>query len=434
MVFGMLKKSKEKAEKSEVMPIGKGEMNISQGSDLERQIKMIHLTKEDLHVISRLQPIVIKEIDRIVENFYKNLEIEASLLNIINSHSSVDRLRQTLRQHIEEMFSGVIDHAYIEKRIRIAHMHVRIGLKTKWYMCAFQDMLLSLINIINSSIHKKEEYFEAITAITKILNLEQQIVLEAYDAELERMKEKQEETKNIVRENVSNASENLAAISEETNASFHQLHSQSEEIVTLANKGTELSNLAEERAQQGKAQLNVQHNNMDHIHNTVSQISEDIQQLLSISNRMQEIVSIVTGIADQTNLLSLNAAIEAARAGEAGKGFSVVAGEVRKLSDETKKSVTNVASLILDMNSQVDKLTISLEKIGEAVLMGHTSMTETDKYFEQILTTMGETKVQNNKIESELVSFINVINELGAAFEEVTLSADKLSMITNELK
>ncbi|WP_396021206.1 methyl-accepting chemotaxis protein [Bacillus sp. S/N-304-OC-R1] len=248
------------------------------------------------------------------------------------------------------------------------------------------------------------------------------------------MKEKQEETKNIVRENVSNASENLAAISEETNASFHQLHSQSEEIVTLANKGTELSNLAEERAQQGKAQLNVQHNNMDHIHNTVSQISEDIQQLLSISNRMQEIVSIVTGIADQTNLLSLNAAIEAARAGEAGKGFSVVAGEVRKLSDETKKSVTNVASLILDMNSQVDKLTISLEKIGEAVLMGHTSMTETDKYFEQILTTMGETKVQNNKIESELVSFINVINELGAAFEEVTLSADKLSMITNELK
>jgi heme-based aerotactic transducer len=62
----------------------------------------------------------------------------------------------------------------------------------------------------------------------------------------------------LIRENVASASENLAAISEETNATFHQLEAQSYEIVSLANKGTELSILAEERAEDGKEQLSKQ--------------------------------------------------------------------------------------------------------------------------------------------------------------------------------
>ena len=82
---------------------------------------------------------------------------------------------------------------------------------------------------------------------------------------------------------------------------------------------------------------------MASINYSVNDISSDVQVLLKISNRMQEIIDIVKSIADQTNLLSLNAAIEAARAGDAGKGFAVVAGEVRKLSEETKKSVINVS-------------------------------------------------------------------------------------------
>ncbi|MGW6300385.1 methyl-accepting chemotaxis protein [Peribacillus butanolivorans] len=231
-----------------------------------------------------------------------------------------------------------------------------------------------------------------------------------------------------------NSSENLAAISEETNASFQQLRVQSHEIVTLANKGTALSVLAEKRAGKGKNQLSKQNDTMVNIHQSVNDISGDVEVLLEISNRMQVIVNIVTSIAEQTNLLALNAAIEAARAGDAGKGFAVVAGEVRKLSEETKKSVTNVSTLIIETNAQAGKLTHSLENIREAVKDGNESMKETENHFEQILRTMGETKFQNDKIENELVSFVNVVNELSQAFEEVTLSADSLTMITQEMK
>ena len=412
---------------------GKAVLGIPKGTDIEHQVQMIGLTKDDLRILNNLQPFVTDQIDNIVTRFYENITNEPSLLKIINNNSSVDRLGNTLKQHITEMFDGLIDHSYYERRIRIAHVHVRIGLKTKWYMSAFQDLLLSLINLINENIQNREECILAIKAVTRILNLEQQIVLEEYDAEAERLRKKGEEEKVLIRGRVANASENLAAISEETNASFQQLNAQSDEIVALVNTGTELSVLSKERAEKGKEQLNIQNANMENIALTIDRISGDIQVLLEISNRMQEIINIVKGIADQTNLLSLNAAIEAARAGEVGNGFSVVAGEVRKLSEQTKQSVTNVSTLILDMNSQAEKLTLSLEKIRGAVKDGNNSMIVTEKHFEEILRTTEETKLQNNKIENEWVSFINVINELGEAFQEVALSADSLTNITQEM-
>ena len=70
------------------------------------------------------------------------------------------------------------------------------------------------------------------------------------------------------------------------------------------------------------------------------------------SQQIHQIVSIVTSIAEQTNLLALNASIESARAGEHGKGFAVVAQEVRKLAEETKKSISNISTFIGDIQNK----------------------------------------------------------------------------------
>lgn len=429
MIFKKLNSQKERVLDKQV----KVELEIATGTDIERQIQMIGLTKKDLQIIKNFQPFVNAQIDHIVSKFYKNLEIEKSLLDMIHENSSIERLKKTLARHITEMFNGVIDKAYFAKRISIAHMHVKIGLQSKWYLCAFQDLFLSLVHIIDENIKDKEEYVLAIKAVSKILNLEQQLVLEAYDMETERNRRQTEEEKIKGKDNVTDEAKTLAAISEETNASFHSLTEQSNGIANLADKGTELSALAEGQAKLGKEQLSTQHHNMEKINQSVDDISIDIQMLLEISKSMQKIVNIVTGIADQTNLLALNAAIEAARAGEAGKGFAVVAEEVRKLSEETKQSVINVSNLILDTNSQTEKLTRSLDKIKRAVNDGNHNMEEVKDHFEQILATMSETKLQNNRIDTELNSFAEFVNKLGKAFEEVALTADSLTMITKQL-
>ncbi|MCM3021930.1 globin-coupled sensor protein [Heyndrickxia ginsengihumi] len=408
------------------------ELTVDKNSEVFKQIELIGLTIDDLQKMLFLKPIVIERIDVIVDRFYHNLENEPTLFAIINDHSSIERLKITLKNHISEMFDGKINETYFEKRIRIAHVHVKIGLPTKWYMCAFQDLFLSICNIIEENITNVAEHASLIRSVSKIFSLEQQLVVEAYDIETEKQKRKVEEHQKIMENDVEEV-ENFAALSEETNASFHQLNAQSNEIIDLANKGADLSVLAEERAKQGKQQLSKQHVNMQNIYTSVNDISDDVQILLGITKQMQEIINIVTDISDQTNLLSLNAAIEAARAGEHGLGFAVVADEVRKLSDETKKSVANVASLISSMDGQTEKLTRSLEKIRAEVKDGKQSMEETEEHFEQILLTMEETKIQNNKIDNKLVSFINVLNELGTAFEEVAKSASNLTMFTRAL-
>ncbi|MCY9393707.1 protoglobin family protein, partial [Bacillus haynesii] len=138
-------------------------------------------------------PLVTEHIETIVTRFYKNLEHENSLMEIIHDHSSVDRLKKTLTIHIQEMFSGVIDEAFLEKRIRIAHVHLRIGLLPKWYLGAFQDLLLSMLTIFENAL-SDEEYRRSVKAVTKILNIEQQIVLEAFEDEHARLRRLDEES------------------------------------------------------------------------------------------------------------------------------------------------------------------------------------------------------------------------------------------------
>jgi len=429
-----LTKKRAKRETAEQFTLGDVELKVARNSEVYKQVQMIGLTAEDLIQLKRMHIYVLNNIEGIVDRFYKNLENEPSLLGIIQDNSSIERLKKTLRTHIGEMFAGEINREFLEKRIRIAHVHVKIGLQTKWYMCAFQDLLLSLLGLIEDNFPNKEEHMPLIRAVSKILNLEQQLVLEAYDAESDRIKAEGEQEKLLIRQSVAEASENLAAISEETNQSFQHLVGQSNDMIIFAKKGADLSNLAEERALQGKQQINMQAATMENIHHKVNEITGDVHVLLSITNQMAEIINIVKGIAEQTNLLSLNAAIEAAKAGEHGLGFSVVAGEVRKLSDDTKKSVANVATLIQNTNGQTEKLTSSLDKIMEEISKGNQSMQETAEHFQHILEAMCETKGQNNRIDEKLASFIQLINEMGSDFKEVAVSADKLTWIAKEME
>ncbi|TWJ64210.1 Heme-based aerotactic transducer HemAT [Bacillus licheniformis] len=314
-------------------------IRLNQHAEFKKQLAMVDLTDEDLWVLSRLKPLVTEHIETIVTRFYQNLEHESSLMEIIHDNSSVDRLKKTLTIHIQEMFSGVIDEAFLEKRIRIAHVHLRIGLLPKWYLGAFQDLLLSMLKIFENAL-SDEEYRRSVKAVTKILNIEQQIVLEAFEDEHARLRRLDEESKNELHRQIKDTSGSLAAIFAETTGAVQELVDKSSEIAETSRAGTKTAVSVEQKSIGGKKELEEQEQQLNQMGSSMTQIEQEIKKLEEIALQIEKIFGIVTGIAEQTNLLSLNASIESARAGEHGKGFAVVANEVRKLSDDTKKTVS----------------------------------------------------------------------------------------------
>nr|WP_275444062.1 globin-coupled sensor protein [Lysinibacillus fusiformis] len=409
-------------------------MELSNRQLMVKQIEMLNVTKQDLQYLKAFQPYVMDNVDHIVNRFYNMIGTEQHLVNIISHHSSVEKLKITLRQHIIEMFNGTIDEEFYQRRVKIAKVHVHIGLRTQWYICAFQDLSLSFIDLVEQHIDYPRDQFNTIRAISKICNFEQQLVLEAYENTVEQHKENMELEKEAIERQIVHSSELLATISQETNNSFCRLSEQSGEIEQLAKRSLEVSTLAENQALDGRECLKKQSLNMHNIIQSLHDIEENIEQLSDMSKEMETIMSVVTNIANQTNLLALNAAIEAARAGEAGKGFSVVADEVRKLSIQTKESVTAVALLLQKTSERTGKLEQSLIHIQDEVASGEDNMLHTEGQFTNIVGAMTEAKDQNDCMATKIQAIAGILSGLGSSFTEVTNSAEKLASFAQNLK
>ena len=408
-------------------------IQIKKHSSVLTQIDMIHLTTKDLCIIRSLQDEVKEQIIKIVDNFYKNLEKEPSLMKIINKHSSVDRLKTTLHRHMFEMFSGSIDDEYIKQRNIIAHVHVRIGLQPKWYLSAFQDLLQSIILNVITDIRDIELYQDTILAVTKILNLEQQIVLEAYDLENERIRQQIQDDKEMIKQQVNRNAEELSAISQQTSSATQLMAEKVVDIQIVTQKGSDTAIHTEEQSKEGVERLKGLEQRLIKTQEQMIIISKDMEQLSNTSKEIERIVSIITSIAEQTNLLALNAAIEAARAGENGKGFAVVAGEVRKLSENTKKSVTEVAKLVNGIGHFTNVMNTSISVVSEEIIKGTQQGKETGLFFTDIAEAMLSVKQQNIKVAKEMTELNEIFDGISKAFDQVAVSSDELTTMTMNL-
>ena len=141
--------------------------------------------------------------------------------------------------------------------------------------------------------------------------------------------------------------------------------------------------------------------------------AQTVRSLAEKSEKIGEIVQNINSIAEQTNLLALNAAIEAARAGEAGKGFAVVADEIRKLAEESKKTTSNISDILNDIKSGVVQAQNATEKTVE-------NGKEVDKKAKNV----AENFVGINKSVNEIK---NSFQDLSASSQEVSASAQEIS-------
>ena len=208
-----------------------------------------------------------------------------------------------------------------------------------------------------------------------------------------------------------------------------------QEMVTTINEISESTNVAAENVQQAT-------DNAQNGRNVVEQTVANINDLSTILNASQESISslnhhveeigsavtIIQGIAEQTNLLALNAAIEAARAGEQGRGFAVVADEVRALASRTHQSTEDITNVVSSIQTQMSKVIVNMEQCNKQGKSTLDASTELDSSLSNIISDMNSIQANSERIAAAIEEQGVVVNQVADSITELnTISENNMN-------
>jgi methyl-accepting chemotaxis protein len=210
----------------------------------------------------------------------------------------------------------------------------------------------------------------------------------------------------------------VATASEEMSQTVLDIAKNTSSIETSAIDTTKL-------AKDGEMVVNRSVDKVKSIAYTIDQSAQLVKSLGERSNQIGEIVNVINDIADQTNLLALNAAIEAARAGEQGRGFAVVADEVRKLAERTGNSTAEIGDMVKSIQNEVHQVVISMENITKEVKAGVDLSTQAGDVLRNIVESADKLHLMVQQIAS-------ATEEMASTSEEINKDIEMISSLSTE--
>lgn len=255
-------------------------------------------------------------------------------------------------------------------------------------------------------------------------------------------------------DNLSSLSESNLAIVQEITASMNNVNDKITYTSDIMDKLSKSSNALIQKNDESMIQLNEVAELKEDVITDTTRMNEQIEQLVHMAARVSEIVNGVEAIAEETNLLALNASIEAARAGESGRGFAVVANEIRKLADNTKRNLDDMREFVNNIHKAAndskesldstkestsnmnDKLDIISNTIKENVFMLKDTIQdvfEVSGSLQEIKDSAGEVNQAMNSSAQDAEKLLNATQVIHADARHSAESAQRISKIDEEL-
>ena len=410
-----------------------------------------------------LGSVVEPAIDDAVEAFYDHLESYDETVEIFGrSSKGIEALKENQREYLQDLFDGQYGQDHFESRARIGKIHDMLDLGPKIYLGAYSIFYRYLIDAVVDDLKadleqaddgdpvqqgdtlSPEKALDTLAdrtrSMLKLMNIDQQVAMDtyihSYSEQLETELEQQKHVITDVDEQVAQATQSAENITTSTDRLSEEAQDQAEsmnqvagevadmsatveEIASTADEVSTMSKHAEELAEEGRGAATDAIEVMERVDGSAQTVAADVEQLQERVDEIDEIVEVMNDIADQTNMLALNASIEAARAGEAGDGFAVVANEVKSLAEESQEHAGTIEQLVSDIKEDTAETVASLEKTTE----------EIDRGLNQVTTAMDTLQ----DIAESVQEASEGIREVSDATDDQAASTEEVASMVDEL-
>ena len=396
-----------------------------QSGDQALRLKFVGLDEQDIITLTKLRPLIEGDIVEIVDHFYARVASIPQLTNIIQKHSTIDKLKKTLERYILDMLSGDIGENYIMHRKMIGKVHNQIGLFPEWYIGAYSIIQSEMLTLLLRKCGSTEDVSTFFTSFQKLCSIDMQIAIqtyiECYTSSMMKFNEIEE-----LQYKLNDSAALLATNAKQTTSSIMNKEDQVEKIL-------EEFDTIQEDFKEMISQVEFSKGNISHALSKIKQVAELIESVKCLTSDLNEnsiqigeVVKTIRVISMQTNILSLNAGIEAARAGEHGKGFSVVAQEVRNLAKQTEVALDQIQHQVSSVQNMVNQFDNSFQ-----IIVNETShFSEANK---EIIGILNDSVGRMKQSDQRVSTLGDTIGDFQLTFEEVTDSSHRISEMAERL-
>lgn len=358
---------------------------------------------------------------REVVNLAANQGILSSRISDENKLGVWKELSQAINELIQSFHAPLMETNAVLKQISNGNLSERIDPK------AAGD-IRDITENLNASLNKMEQLLEPVAAYGQEIHLSStEMKLSARE-----MSQNTDEISSSISEMSNGAGMQLnkvdetSALIETMQKGANDMGTKADTIVSSAQKGTDKSGSGQELLKEVVA-------NMQEISNFSGNTKEAITVLSDRSEKINAVSGMISEIASQTNMLSLNAAIEAAQAGDAGRGFAVVAEEIRKLAEKSRNSAQEIEQLIQEIQKDTSEASQAISLMSNSVNQGQSSTQKAAEAFKEIHESSTATYEQATEIQSNIKNQLDLISAVVNNTENIVVIAEETAAGTEQI-